>query len=272
MVGATLDPQEQCVVIFRSLVFQILFYLSNAIQMIFWTPVFFFLDRPTAWKVVRLWAKSHLWLQAWIVGSSFEFRGTGNIPKGRPFLVASKHQSNWETYTTLLFFDDASFVLKRELMSIPLFGWYMSRMKLVPVDRGRRSEALASMAKNSAPQYREGRQIIIYPEGTRTSPGAPPAYKYGIVHLYGELQATVLPIALNSGLYWPRKSLMVYPGKIIMEFLPPIEPGLSREEFATELENRIETATDLLLAEAAAATGAPPTVGQYRKRRQEARP
>jgi 1-acyl-sn-glycerol-3-phosphate acyltransferase len=268
MVCAALDPQELGVVIFRSLVFQILFYLSNAIQMIFWTPVFFFLDRPTAWKVVRLWAKSHLWLQAWIVGSSYDFRGIENIPVGRPFLVASKHQSNWETYTTLLFFDDASFVLKRELMRVPLFGWYMARMKVVPVDRGKRSEALASMARNAAPQYRNGRQIIIYPEGTRTSPGAPPAYKYGIVHLYSELRATVLPIALNSGMYWPRKSMMVYPGTIVMEFLPPIEPGMSREEFAAELEQRIEAATDRLLVEAATEPGAPPTVGQYLKRKQ----
>jgi 1-acyl-sn-glycerol-3-phosphate acyltransferase len=252
------------VVLLRSLIFQVLFFLSNAFQMIFWTPVFFFLDRPTAWKIVRLWAKSHLWLQAWIIGSSYEFRGTENIPRGRPFLVASKHQSNWETYTTLLFFDDASFGLKRELMSVPLFGWYRSRMRLVPVDRGKRSEALASMARNAAPQYREGRQIIIYPEGTRTNPGAAPAYKYGLVHLYGELQATVLPIALNSGIFWPRKSLLLYPGKIVMEFLPTIGPGLSREQFAPEIETRIEAATNRLLAEAADSPGAPPTAERFR--------
>ena len=251
-------------VLLRSLIFQLLFFLSNALQMIFWTPVFFFLDRPTAWKIVRLWAKSHLWLQAWIIGSSYEFRGSGNIPRGQPFLVASKHQSNWETYTTLLFFDDASFVLKRELMSVPLFGWYLSKMQLVPVDRGKRSEALASMALNAAPQYREGREIIIYPEGTRTFPGAPPAYKYGLVHLYGELQATVLPIALNSGLFWPRKSLFLYPGKIVMEFLPPIGPGLSREQFALEIERRIETATNRLLGEAADSPDAPPTAERFR--------
>jgi len=251
------------VVLLRSLIFQVLFFLSNTLQMIFWTPVFFFLDRPTAWKIVRLWAKSHLWLQAWIIGSSYEFRGTENIPHGRSFLVASKHQSNWETYTTLLFFEDASFVLKRELMSVPLFGWYLSKMRLVPVDRGKRSEALASMARNAAPQYREGRQIIIYPEGTRTIPGAAPAYKYGLVHLYGELEATVLPIALNSGIFWPRKSLLLYPGKIVMEFLPPIAPGLSREQFALEIETRIEAATNRLLTEAADSPGAPPTAERF---------
>lgn len=245
-------------VFLRSLLFQILFYLANAIQMIFWTPAYFFMPRNQAWKVVRLWAKSLIWLQHVVIGSKYEFRGLENIPTDRPFLVASKHQSNWETYTTLLFFDDPSFVLKRELFRIPLFGWYMAKMRLVPVDRGKRSEALASMSRNAEPQYQAGRQIIIYPEGTRTRPGAPPAYKYGIVHLYDALQANVLPVALNSGLYWPRKSFMVYPGTIVLEFLPVIEPGLAREQFAAELENRIETASARLYAEAAASANPPP--------------
>lgn len=247
------------VIALRSLVFQVLFYLSNAIQMIFWTPVVFFLPRSLAWRIVRLWAKSHLWLQAVIIGSRYEFRGVENIPAGRPFIVASKHQSNWETYTTLLFLEDPSFILKRELMRIPLFGWYTVKMKVVPVDRGKRGEALASMTRNARIQYHENRQIIIYPEGTRTRPGAPPAYKFGIVHLYDELKATILPVAVNSGIFWPKGSFLVYPGKIVLEFLPPIEPGLSREEFAGELIERIETATARLIAEAANAPSAPPT-------------
>ncbi len=247
------------VIALRSLVFQVLFYLSNAFQMIFWMPVFFFLPRWLGWRVVRLWAKSHLWLQAIIIGSRYEFRGLENIPKGRPFIFASKHQSNWETYTTLLFLEDPSFILKRELMYVPLFGWFMSKMNVVPVDRGKRSEALASMARHAKVQYHDNRQIIIYPEGTRTRPGAPPAYKFGVVHLYNELKATVLPVALNSGVYWPKGSFRVYPGKIVMEFLPPIEPGLSREDFAGELIERIECATARLVAEAANAPDAPPT-------------
>ncbi len=251
-------------ILLRSIVFQILYYLSNALQMIFWTPVYFFLDRPTAWRIVRLWAKSHLWLQALVIGSKYEFRGLENIPRGRPFLVASKHQSNWETYTTLLFFDDPSFILKRELMRVPLFGWYMAKMNVVPVDRGKGSEALASMAKNSAPQYHEGRNIVIYPEGTRTKPGAAPKYKYGITHLYDALGATILPIALNSGLYWPKGSLLVHPGTIVMEFLPPIEPGMSREEFSGQLQDKIESATTRLLHEAANGPNPPPTAAKFR--------
>lgn len=245
-------------ILLRSLVFQILFYVSNIVQMVFWTPSFFFMPRSMGWKVVRLWAKSHLVLQHFIVGTRYDFRGLENIPADRPFIVASKHQSNWETYTTLIFFPDPSFVLKRELIRVPLLGWYMARMKVVPVDRGKRSEALASMARHAAVQYREGRQIIIYPEGTRTRPGAPPHYKFGIVHLYLQIGANILPAAVNSGLYWPKGSFIVRPGTIVLEFLPVIEPGLSKEAFSAELVSRIENASDRLNAEAAASDLPPP--------------
>ncbi|MEM7461166.1 MAG: lysophospholipid acyltransferase family protein [Pseudomonadota bacterium] len=245
-------------ILIRSLLFYILFYASNAIQMVFWTPVFFIIPRKLCWRVVRLWAKSHLILQHWTIGSVYEFRGLENIPTDRPFIVASKHQSTWETYTQLLFLDDPSYVLKRELMWIPLFGWYAAKMNVVPVNRGKRSAALASMTLEAERQYHAGRKIIIYPEGTRTSAGAKPYYKYGVTHLYDELGATILPIALNSGLFWPRKSSKIYPGKIIMEFLPPIEPGLRKSQFSAELENRIETATTALIEEALTSNDPPP--------------
>ena len=245
-------------ILLRSLLFNGLFYLSNAIQMIFWIPAFFIVPRRLGWRIVRLWARSHLALQAVTIGSRYEFRGLENIPKYRPFIVASKHQSSWETYTILLFLDDPSYILKRELMFIPLFGWYAAKMNVVPVNRGKRSVALAAMTREAARQYQDGRKIVIYPEGTRRNAGAPAAYKYGVTHLYSELGATILPVALNSGLYWPRKSLRLYPGTIVMEFLPPIEPGLDRETFASTLQHTIDTATDKLLAEAAAEPVPPP--------------
>lgn len=235
-----------------------MFYISNAIQMVFWTPVFFIIPRQLGWRIVRLWAKSHLLLQHWIIGSVYEFRGTENIPANRPFIVASKHQSTWETYTQLLFLDDPSYVLKRELMFIPLFGWYAAKMNVVPVNRGKRSVALASMTQEAARQYNDGRKIIIYPEGTRTKAGAKPHYKYGVTHLYSELDATILPIALNSGLFWPRKSARIYPGTIVMEFLPPIEPGMTKTQFSAELENRIESASSALIDEALNSDNPPP--------------
>ncbi|MCG6858964.1 MAG: 1-acyl-sn-glycerol-3-phosphate acyltransferase [Salaquimonas sp.] len=253
----------------RSLLFILAFYSATLIQMIFWTPVFFFLPRKFAWHIPRLWAKSLLVLQHWIIGSRYEFRGLENIPRDRPFIVAAKHQSSWETYTGLLFLDDPSYILKRELMFIPLFGWYAAKMRVVPVNRGRRGAALADMAARSREQYHQGRKIIIYPEGTRTTAGEVPHYKYGITHLYRELDATILPVAVNSGLFWPRKSFRIYPGTITMEFLPVIEPGLGREAFAEELQNRIEGATTRLIAEIASGNNPPPLARKLAANRTE---
>lgn len=251
----------------RSYLFTLLFYLSNAVQMIFWAPAFFIVPREDAWKIARLWAYSHLWLQHKICGSRYAFRGLENIPDGS-ILVAAKHQSAWETYTMVLFFADASFVLKRELMYIPLFGWYAAKMKVVPVNRGKRSRALAEMTRRAAANLAERpRQLIIYPEGTRKKPGDIPQYKYGIVHLYRGLNVPVLPIAVNSGLFWGRRSLRVYPGTIVMEFLPPIEPGLGKAAFAEKLQTVIEAASDRLIAEAAAAKTPPPLAREIMQRR-----
>lgn len=244
---------------FRSVVFYALFYLSNALQMIFWTPVFFIMPRKEAWKVCKSWAYSHLWLQNKVCGSTYSFRGLDKIDPGINQLIASKHQSAWETYTMLLFLDDPGYILKRSLMFIPLFGWYMQKMKVVPVDRGRGALALASMAKNTKEQMAERpRQIIIYPEGTRTRAGIAPRYKYGITHLYADLNVRVQPVALNSGLFWGRAALTIYPGEITMEFLEPIEPGLSKDAFSRLLVERIETASNRLNEEAIASDNPPP--------------
>ncbi|MFZ1815075.1 MAG: lysophospholipid acyltransferase family protein [Rhizobiaceae bacterium] len=252
----------------RSLLFNVAFYLSTAFQLVFWLPVFFFIPRHLGWKVVRLWGKICLWLQHFFIGSTFEFRGTHNIPGKRHFIVAAKHQSSWETYTILLHLDDPSYILKRELMFIPLFGWFMAKMNVVPVIRGKKGVALAAMTKAAQKQYDEGREIIIYPEGTRKAAGAKPDYKYGVSHLYEALNATILPVALNSGLFWPRQSFIRHPGHIVMEFLPLIEPGLSKEEFAAELERRIETATDNLIRETAASPNPPPLAVKLSRRMQ----
>ena len=243
----------------RSALFTVLFYISNAVQMIFWSPVFFIMPRSDAWKVAKSWGYSHLWLQNVICGTRYDFRGLENIRPNANQLIASKHQSAWETYTMILFFKDCSYILKRSLIYIPVFGWYMAKMRVVPIDRSRGKEALKSITRNARRHMAETeRQIIIYPEGTRKRPGAEPFYKYGITHLYGDLDVPVQPVALNSGLYWGRRSMVVRPGTIIMEFLPVIEPGLAPERFADRLETVIEEATNRLIAEAAASDQPPP--------------
>jgi 1-acyl-sn-glycerol-3-phosphate acyltransferase len=166
-------------------------------------------------------------------------------------LVAAKHQSVWETFTLLTLFDDPAYVFKRELQWIPVFGWYAWKSRMIPVDRGARGGAMAGMIARAREEFARGRQIIIFPEGTRTAPGAPPTYKSGVGQIYAACGVPCLPVALNSGLYWPRRKFLRYPGTIVLEVLDPIPPGLERAEFAERLEREIEGAVTRLTAEAA---------------------
>ncbi len=229
----------------RSLLFNVAFYVNTFVQIIFYLPVLF-LPRRYIWIPVRSWAAGTHWLLKKICGIDHEIIGAEKIPAGG-IIVASKHQSAWETFTIAAMLPDPTFVLKRELQWIPLFGWYTMKARLIPVNRGAKQAALDQIARGAREKMKDGRQVIIYPEGTRRAIGAPPTYKYGVAHLYGELDVPCVPVALNSGLYWPRRSLRFQPGTIRMEFLDPIEPGMDRMAFLKELENRIETATARLI-------------------------
>lgn len=239
--------------ILRSVLFVVLFNLSTLIQLLFWTPVFFFLKPEDGWKVPRSWAWNSLWLQHFLIGTRYEFRGVENIPTdGSGMLVASKHQSAWETYTMLLFVSHPSYILKRELMFVPFFGWFAQKMRVIAVNRGKRSEALKAMNETASQQLADGRQIIIYPEGTRRNAYAEPSYKYGVSYMYQNTGARVLPVALNSGLFWPRNGFLLHKGTCVLEFLPIIEPGLSVDEFSKKMETVIEAKSNALMAEAEA--------------------
>jgi 1-acyl-sn-glycerol-3-phosphate acyltransferase len=171
------------------------------------------------------------------------------LPKGA-CIVASKHQSFLETFALTTQTPDFSFVLKRELMMIPFFGWYLKRGGLIGIDRSKRGTALTQLTPQVRALLAEGRQFIIFPEGTRRPVGAPPHYKFGVAHLYLETGATCVPVALNTGLFWPRRSFWRPPGRIVIEFLEPISPGLDKETFMRLLQTRIEAATEKLVAEA----------------------
>jgi 1-acyl-sn-glycerol-3-phosphate acyltransferase len=149
----------------------------------------------------------------------------------------------------LVLFDDPAFVYKRELAWIPLFGWYILKAELIPVHRGTGLQAIASVARRAKQEIARGRQVAMFPEGTRRAPGAPPAYKYGTVHLYRELGVPCVPIALNSGVFWPRRRIAIQPGTIVAEILDPIPAGLPEKEFAARMQDAIETATARLVAE-----------------------
>ena len=234
-------------VIVRSIVFNVAFYLNLLVHFIAAIPTLV-MPRRAILAVATFWGRANLWLLRVICGIKVEYRGVEKIPQG-PLLVASKHQSLWETFALLPLFDDPAFILKRELLWIPFFGWYAWKAGMIPVNRGKRSLALADMTVRARVELGRNRQIVIFPEGTRRAPGAEPSYKYGIVHLYAETGVRCLPIALNSGLFWPRRSFLRYPGTVVVEVLDPIAPGLDKPAFAERLQQAIEQATARLIAE-----------------------
>jgi len=189
-----------------------------------------------------------------IVGTKVEFRGVEKIPPGG-LLVASKHQSLWETFALFTLFDDPLYILKRELMWIPLFGWYVRQADMLPINRQGGSMALIEMNARAKAAVQHRRQILIFPEGTRRPAGAPAAYKFGVAHLYANLGVPCLPVALNSGLFWPRRRFIRRPGTIVVEFLDPIAPGLPRDAFFKQMQDQIETASRRLYAEGMAELG-----------------
>jgi len=235
------------VVIVRSIIFNILFYL-NLIVLLVVALITLVLPRRAVLKMAELWGRVSVWLLRVVCGTKVELRGLENLPEGG-FIVAAKHQSTLETFALLRLFDDFTFIVKRELMWIPIFGWCMWKGGMIPVDRGAGSQALLDMTARAKKEIRDGRQLIIFPEGTRRPAGAEPRYKFGVAHLYAEVGAPCVPVALNSGLFWPRRALRRLPGTIVVEFLPAIQPGLDKDVFLRRLQSDIETATARLLAE-----------------------
>jgi 1-acyl-sn-glycerol-3-phosphate acyltransferase len=232
----------------RSLLFHVALYLNTLIMMIACSP-FLLLPRLWLWKPVHVWCAINAWLLRALCGTRSEVRGLDRLPAGG-FLVASKHQSAWEAIAIIPLLADPAFVYKRELKWVPIFGWYIAKAEMIPVHRGTGAKAIQSVAEQAKIEVARGRQIVMFPEGTRRAPGAAPAYKYGTVHLYRELGVPCVPIALNSGVYWPRRQIALRPGTIRAEILEPIPPGLPEDEFATRLQQAIETATARLVAEA----------------------
>ena len=234
-------------ILVRSIAFNVLFYLNTLILLIVALPTFFLPYRAII-EVARFWAKVSLVLLRVVAGVKIEVRGRDKIPKG-PLLVAAKHQSAWETFALVTLFDNPLFIVKRELEWIPVFGWLMIKGRMVPVDRSAGVQALNAMAARARIELADNRQLIIFPEGTRRPAGAEPRYKHGVAHLYVEGGVPCLPIALNSGLFWPRRTIRRFPGTVVVEILDPIQPGLPKDEFFERLKIGIETVTEGLIEE-----------------------
>jgi 1-acyl-sn-glycerol-3-phosphate acyltransferase len=233
-------------IVFRSILFNVLFYLNTLAWLMLGLPTFFMSYRATV-GIAKAWGRTNLKLLR-IAGLDYEIRGLEKLPKG-PLIVAAKHQSAWETFALLPLFDNPFFIMKRELQWVPIFGWLTVKGRMVPVDRGGGSAALAAMTERARIELAANRQLIIFPEGTRRPPGAEPRYKYGVAHLYAAEGVPCVPVALNSGLFWPRRSIRRLPGTVIVEILDPIMPGLGKDEFFKLLQQRLEAATARLIEE-----------------------
>lgn len=231
----------------RAVVFNIVFYANLIAFMVFG---FFFYFTPRIWSIraLQAWARSSLWWLKVIVGTKIEVRGHDKIPKG-PVLLVGKHQSLWDTFAVLPLVDDPAMVLKRELTYIPLFGWFALKFQMLAVNRGASASALRKLIADAKDRVSQGRQILIFPEGTRSRPGAKPDYKPGAAALYMKLDMPVIPFGLNSGLYWPRRQFIRYPGTIIIQFADPIKKGLDRRAFNNQIQSKIEILTDNLVTE-----------------------
>ena len=226
----------------RSLLFLLWFAAVTIVMGILALPLLIGPRKLALW-LSSSWAKATLWGLKLFAG--IDMRITGTAPRA-PVLVAAKHMSTWDTLAIHIALGDPGIVLKRSLLLIPFFGWYVGKTAAIPIDRGGGASTLRNMARAAQKVLAEGRPVVIFPEGTRKRPGAPPDYKPGVAGLYGQLGVPCVPVALNSGRYW--QGFWKRPGTITLAFLEPIPPGLKRAEFMPILEERIETATAALLA------------------------
>ena len=210
-------------------------------------PLLFGARRP-ALKAIAQWSR---WVLAGLnltCDLQVEIRGQDNLPAG-PCLIVAKHQAMLDILPPFVYLDDPAIILKRELLAIPIFGWFSRKSGMIAINREGAAKTVREMLAAASEAISEGRQVLIFPEGTRQEPGAPPAYQPGVAGLYRELGVPCVPVATNTGRFWPAHGLMRWPGVAVVEILPPIPPGLKRAEFMRRLEAEIETASARLLKE-----------------------
>ncbi len=229
----------------RSLVFQILFLSWTAYVSICYAPLLLG-PKPKRIRSAILWCRGTMWLLDRVIGLTYEVVGREHCP-ATPAIYAIKHQSAWETIAVNDLFSSFCIVLKQELMRIPFFGLHLSRIGFIGIDRSAGSSAMKALIRAAREVHADGRDIVMFPEGTRTPPGKRQPYHPGVAALYRDLDVPVVPVALNSGVFWGRRKLFKRPGRITVQFLAPIAPGLRRQEFMATLEDSIESATTVLV-------------------------
>ena len=230
----------------RSFLFLIQMYLMMVIFGLLFGP-FVMLDRNYSYLAVHVWCRWVRWTASWMVGLKSEVRGT--IPDSE-LIIAAKHQSFFDIILIVSETPRPKFIMKSSLRWAPVLGWYAKKIGCVPVERGKRSEAIQKMMSAVASGATPPGQLIIYPQGTRVSPGDFKPYKIGVAALYQQTGQECLPVACNVGLFWPKFGIMRKPGLAIVECLPMIPAGLENSALMSELEHSIEKRTNQLITEA----------------------
>jgi 1-acyl-sn-glycerol-3-phosphate acyltransferase len=252
----------------RTAVFYLLFLGQTVVLAIIVGIIAIIWRRRTAvsWALAQYWRNSNVVMLRWIVGIRSHVEGGETIPPG-PCIIAAKHQSDWDIFAILPYTDGKpAYIAKRELIDIPFFGWAAQSIDTISIDRKLGAKAIPAMLAEARKKISRGCRIVIYPEGTRKAPLAAPDYRQGIVRMYEALGVPVIPVALNSGLYWGRNSLVMWPGTARAKFLPAIMPGLPGPEFAERLKSVIEAETTRLIAQAVAEGVARPLDEEFRAR------
>lgn len=227
----------------RSIIFDVFFYVWTLFYLSMLLPVMFLFPRSVTMKIFRFWVRTNLKALNVLIGLDYKIEGLENltsVTKNGPCIIACKHQSAWETLVFATLLEDFRIVLKRQLMYIPIFGLYLRKINAIVVDRDAGSQAIKSLIHQGRQALKSHHSILIFPEGTRGKPGDPGNYQPGVAALYRDLNATVVPVALNSGVFWGRRSFVKRPGTITLRFLKPIPAGLSRSDFIKQLEQSIE--------------------------------
>lgn len=239
-------------ILIRSILFNICFYTLTTVACILFIPTLF-MSRKIILSVTRFYLSSVYFVEKYIAGLDFEIRGLENLPKGHSYIVAAKHQSAYETLKLHHLFGDPTIVLKKSLLSIPLFGTFLKKLDVIAINRDNKEASINSLLNGAKRMKDQKRPIVIFPQGTRvgvqiTTKQKP--YKGGIIKMSKNADMPIVPLALNSGMFWARNSFIKKPGKVIFEFLPPIEPGLPDKQVMKALEDRLETSSLKLMHEA----------------------
>ncbi|MGQ9370016.1 lysophospholipid acyltransferase family protein [Azospirillum sp. ST 5-10] len=228
----------------RLAAFRVAFVAASSLVCLVCAPA---LVMPRIWaaRSVRVFCRVTVWLEAVFLGLRAEVRGLEHLPPGA-CVVASRHEAAWETFRFPLLLEDPAIVVKRELLRVPLWGRFLVRAGMIPVDRGSGASALKGLLRGARAAAAENRPILIFPEGTRVAPGSSAPHRPGVAALYKSLKVPVVPVALNSGSHWPRGARSVRPGVVLIQFLPPIPPGLGGDEFTAILQQRLDEASAAL--------------------------